>query len=128
MSSIGKSAEYNPKFSANSEGVASCPKCKNELSESDNSTAENWWYCSNCEHWIITQPSHSEGTLLGYENILLLSEKGMDKKLVEYPGGYIKPYCPKCKKHMWVEKMWWDKSELSTEKDKCRIISVRHKN
>jgi hypothetical protein len=36
---------------------------------------------------------------------LLLSEKGVSGELIEYPGGYIKPHCPICKKAMWVEKM-----------------------
>jgi len=91
---IGKTAEYNPSFSANTDGKAICPKCQRELYENDNKTPENWWYCSGCEHWIITQPSHHEHTFLGHDSVLLLSERGVNRKLLEYPGGYIKPLLP----------------------------------
>jgi hypothetical protein len=50
MRQIGKSAEYDPSFSANVDGIAICPKCQRELSEIDNKTPENWWYCMDCEH------------------------------------------------------------------------------
>lgn len=122
MSTIGKSAAYIQNFSANVDGIAFCPKCNNELSEYNDKTPENWWYCTKCEHWIITQPSHHEGNLLGYNYVLLLTETGLNVKTVEHPGGYIKPYCPICKKPMWVEKMWWDKSEVSVEENKCRLV------
>jgi hypothetical protein len=122
MRQVGKSAEYDPSFSANSLGIAICPKCKRELSETNDKTAENWWYCVECEHWIVTQPSHHERHFLGHESVLLLYEEGFDRKLIEYPGGYIKPYCPICKKAMWVEKMWWDRTDISGEEPKVRLV------
>jgi hypothetical protein len=121
MSQIGKSAEYNPKFSVGEDGIAYCPKCNNELSESNAKTAQRL-YCTKCEHWIITRPSHHEGRLLGSDHVLFFIGQYLEKKSIEYPGGYIKPYCPICKKPMWVEKMWWDKSEVSIKKNKCRLV------
>ena len=118
MGTIGKSAEYNPKFTANPDGIAFCPKCNCELSEHDNG-----WYCNKCSHWIITQPFHSQRDLLGHKCILLfIGLQPSDKEPIEYPGGDIEPYCPICKSPMYVEKMWWDKSELSVEKDKCKLV------
>lgn len=123
MGTIRKSAEYNPKFSPNSDGIAFCPKCNCELSEHDNRGPENRWYCNNCSHWIITQPSHNEGNLLGHNGILLfVGLQPSDTEPIEYPGGYIEPYCPICKKPMYVERMWWDRSEQTAYKNKCRLI------
>jgi hypothetical protein len=122
MKTVGKTTEYDPSFSANANGIAFCPKCNKELTEADDKKAENWWYCTDCEHWIITQPSHHEHSFLGYDSLLMLVGEYHERKLLEFPGGYLKPYCPRCTEAMWVEKMWWDRTDISGDQDKIRLV------
>lgn len=113
---VGKTAEYNPKFTSNSEGKTYCPKCNSELSERDKANFN--WYCCNCEHIIIIKPPYHEISILGYNYVLL---KDNANKLLEYPGGFLKVYCPRCKKPMFIDKIYPNPTGKNVEEDKSSI-------
>lgn len=116
-----ETAIYNPDFKPNDEGIALCPKCNNEMYLGESTSGDGWWHCVSCKNWVVTQPSHHEGQFLGFKTVLLQRNINFNFDYVEYPGGFLKPFCPRCNKHMWVEKMWWDISEGEKE-HRCRLV------
>lgn len=116
MNFVGKTAEYNPKFKANTNDKANCPKCKNELSERDK--AGGRWYCNNCEHWIIIQPPYHENGMLGHDYFLFIDK---NKNLLKYPGGFLNVHCPICNRRMFVEKIYLNPTGKHVEPDKSSL-------
>jgi hypothetical protein len=45
-----------------------------------------------------------------------------DSILIEFPGGYLQPYYPICEQPMWIEKMWWDRTDISGDQGKVRLV------
>jgi len=114
-------AIYDPKFKADDDGIAHCPKCDNEMEAHKDTTGGGAWLCTECRNGVLIQPSHHEHTFLGHDTVLLFKEDDdLRPEFVEYPGGYLKPHCPRCEKPMLVEKMWWDKSDQ--HQGRCRLV------
>lgn len=121
MSQPANKAIYDPNFKADKDGYVKCPSCNKKMYLTEDMSGEGWWYCINCKTWTVTQPSHHENEFLGHDSILI-RPKELDacQAFIQVPSGYIEAYCPRCKKPMWVEKMWLDKSE--SQNDRCRLV------